>query len=296
MIDERYRWQPKTAAQKAALDSRADILFFGGSIGSLKTATLLMDAAQEYRNPKLRGIIFRSSYQEMTDLVDKTREMYPPLGGEFVGSPHWTWTFKSGAKIRFAYMKTDADVFKYLGPRYSFIGFDESTFHTEKQVRNIMGRLSSTDRSLRLRVRACSNPGQVGADWHQKVFLRGQCPIHNDSLPLGERLEPGKLYWDRTWPSDGEPIPFSVAFIPGKLSDHNLLDPDYAKRAAGMTGSNAATVWLGMLVQDRRKILPVFKPNHGSPASGVRRAAMVQPLHCCGLWLWKFLRRSGPVR
>ena len=47
--------------------------------------------------------------------------------------------FPSGATIRFAYMKTDDDVWKYLGPRYSFIGFDESTLHTEKQVRNISG-------------------------------------------------------------------------------------------------------------------------------------------------------------
>lgn len=270
----KYSWQPKTEAQRAALDSRADILFFGGSIGSLKTATLLMDASQEYENPKLRGIIFRSSYQEMTDLVDKTREMYPPLGGEFVGPPQWTWTFKSGAKIRFAYMKTDADVFKYLGPRYSFIGADESTFHTEKQIRNIMGRLSSTDRNLRLRVRLCSNPGQVGADWHQKVFLRGQCPIHNESMPPEERLVPGKLYWDRQWPSDGEPIPFSVAFIPGKLSDHNLLDPDYAKRAAGMTGANAAQYGLGCWCKIEGRYFPFLSDT------------MVRPLAECGIEPW----------
>jgi hypothetical protein len=33
-------WSPKTAAQKAALDSLADILFFGGAAGSLKTETI----------------------------------------------------------------------------------------------------------------------------------------------------------------------------------------------------------------------------------------------------------------
>lgn len=273
-MSDGYSWQPRTAAQKAALDSKADILFFGGSIGSLKTATLLMDACQEYENPKLRGIIFRASYQEMNDLVDKTREMYPPLGGTFVGPPRWTWTFKSGAKIQFAYMKTDADVFKYLGPRYSFIGADESTFHTEKQIRNIMGRLSSTDRSLRLRVRLCSNPGQVGADWHQKVFLRGQCPIHNDGIPISERIVPGKLYWDSIWPSDKEPIGFSVAFIPGRLSDHNLLDPDYAKRAAGMTGANAAAYGLGCWCKIEGRYYPFMN------------TTMVRPLAECAIEPW----------
>ena len=79
---------------------------------------------------------------ELRDIIDKTRKLYTPLGGVFASSPKWKWTFPSGATIRFAYMKTDDDVWKYLGPRYSFIGFDESTLHTEKQVRNILGRLT----------------------------------------------------------------------------------------------------------------------------------------------------------
>ncbi len=110
-----YRWMPATAAQKDALDSQADILLFGGSAGSLKTETMLMDAVQEYTNPNLRAIVFRSSFVEMTDLIDKTRRLYAPMGGTFVGSPKYTWTFKSGATIRFAYMKTDDDVWKYRG-------------------------------------------------------------------------------------------------------------------------------------------------------------------------------------
>ena len=73
-----YRWMPATAAQQAALDSEADILLFGGSAGSLKTETMLMDAVQEYENPNLRAIVFRSSFVEMTDIVDKTRRLYAP--------------------------------------------------------------------------------------------------------------------------------------------------------------------------------------------------------------------------
>ncbi len=241
MTADHYSWMPATAAQKAALESRADILLFGGSAGSLKTETMLMDAVQEFDNPNLRAIVFRSSFVEMTDLIDKTRRLYAPLGGVFTGSPKWTWRFPSGATIRFAYMKTDEDVWKYLGPRYSFIGFDESTLHTEKQVRNILGRLSATDRSLHLRVRLTSNPGNVGAAWHQNLFLRGQCPVHN---PLGA-AQSGRLYRDCCWPSDGAAIPFSVAFIPGKLSDHTLLDAQYAQRLHMMAGGAAAAMEQG---------------------------------------------------
>jgi hypothetical protein len=236
-----YQWMPATPAQRAALDSEADILFFGGSAGSLKTETMLMDAVQEYENPNLRAIVFRSSFVEMTDIIDKTRRLYAPLGGVFTGSPKWTWRFPSGSTIRFAYMKTDDDVWKYLGPRYSFIGFDESTLHSEKQVRNILGRLSSTDASLRLRVRLTSNPGNVGASWHQKLFLRGHCPVHNPQ----DAAQPGRLYRDGRWPSDNAAIPFSIAFIPGKLSDHNLLDAQYAQRLHMMSGGAAAAMEQG---------------------------------------------------
>jgi hypothetical protein len=58
------------------------------------------------------------------------------------------------------------------------------------------------------------------------MFLRGACPVHNqESCPI-----PGELYWDAHWPSDKYPLldqdgnGFAVSFIPGRLSDHNLLD------------------------------------------------------------------------
>jgi len=85
------------------------------------------------------------------------------MGATYVGPPSWTWTFPSGANIRLADISTDKDIWEYLGPRYSFIGFDESTFHPEYQIRNMPGRHSSTARNLRLRMRLASNPGSTGS-------------------------------------------------------------------------------------------------------------------------------------
>jgi hypothetical protein len=236
----RYSWHPATSAQKAALDSSAQLLLFGGSAGSLKTETLLMDAAQEVTNKNLNAIIFRASFTQVTDLVRKTRRLYVPLGGKYNGSTH-TWTFPSGAVIRFAYMSCDDDVWQYLGPEYSFIGVDESTLHTEFQVRNIIGRLRSTDPTLRLRVRLTSNPGNIGAVWHIPLFLRGFCPVHFPD----RSAQPGKLYYDCVWPSDGKEIPMSVCFIPGRLTDHSLLGPDYMQNLLMMSGANAEAMATG---------------------------------------------------
>jgi len=49
-------WTPKTAAQQSALESSADIQLFGGAAGSLKTETMLVDAARESNNPNLHAI------------------------------------------------------------------------------------------------------------------------------------------------------------------------------------------------------------------------------------------------
>jgi hypothetical protein len=174
-------WSPKSLAQQAALESKADILFFGGAAGSLKTETLLVDAALESANSNLRSIIFRQRLTQHSDIVDKSHRLYKPMDGNYSSST-LTWTFPSGATIRFAYITSDQDIWEYLGPRYSFIGFDESTFHTEYQIRNMLGRLSATDRTLRLRMRLASNPGQTGAAFHKRMFLRGgypgQSPVH----------------------------------------------------------------------------------------------------------------------
>ena len=240
-------WSPATSAQQTALQSNADILFFGGAAGSLKTETMLVDAVREALNPNLRGIIFRQQFTEMSDIEEKTRRLYTPMGAWFVGHPFHTWTFPSGAKVRLAYIANDKDVMKYLGPRYSFIGFDESTLHSEYQVRNMLGRLASTDRSLRLRMRLASNPGNIGAAWHKSMFLRGECPVHKPD----KSAIPGQLYHDAVWPSDGYPLTdesgngFSVAFVPGRLTDHNLLDDKYVYRLRMMSGSLAPAMEKG---------------------------------------------------
>jgi hypothetical protein len=141
--------------------------------------------------------------------------------------------------VRLAYIASDKDVWEYLEPRYSFIAFDESTMHSEFQIRNMLGRLSSTDHSLNLRVRLASNPGNIGAAWHKKMFLRGACPVHQPR----HSAEPGKLYQDASWPSDSLPLVddhghgFSVAFIPGRVTDHQLLDERYVYRLRMMSGA-----------------------------------------------------------
>jgi hypothetical protein len=65
-VADGHKMREITAAQKGALESVADILFFGGSAGWLKRKTMLVDAARESGNPNLRPIFFRQQFTQMT--------------------------------------------------------------------------------------------------------------------------------------------------------------------------------------------------------------------------------------
>ena len=57
--------------------------------------------------------------------------------------------------------------------------------------------MASTDPSLFPRARLCTNPGNMGAAWHLKIFLRDKCPIH---FPK-ESVEIGSVYRGAKWMS-----------------------------------------------------------------------------------------------
>ena len=63
--------------------------------------------------------------------------------------------------------------------------------------------------------------------------------------------EPGKLYKDACWPSDQYPLTdqdgngLSVAFIPGRLSDHDLLDKNYVYRLRMLPGALSSAMERG---------------------------------------------------
>jgi hypothetical protein len=238
-------WNPASVAQQMALECEADILLYGGSAGSLKSETLLVDAVIEVENPNYNGIIFRQSFPELRDLVKKSLRLYPQLGGTFVKGSPMCWTFPSGATLWLGYMGHDDDVFAHQGNEYSFIGFDEAGHQNEHRIRYMLTRLRATDKSLKLRMRLTANPGGPGHAFLMKMFLRGVCP-HCEPT---KAVIAGKLYSDAVWPSDKQPLTVTlpggkvitrtVAFIPGKVTDHNLLGDEYVANLMTQAASTA---------------------------------------------------------
>lgn len=229
-------WYPVSAAQMTAIHTPAQMLMFGGAAGPGKTSLIIADAARERDNPNLRGLILRESYPQLEkSVLPKMRELYTQMGATYVEGSKRRWRFPSGAEIRLGFISRPADISDYQGGEYSFIGIDESTYHPEAHLRDLLPWWRTTDPSLFKRIRLATNPGGRGADWHLHTFLNNKCPYHYPSLSV----KPGAIYKNATWLSDGVKIPFTVSFIPGLSTDHNMHGPDFRELLATQSGERA---------------------------------------------------------
>jgi len=219
-------WWPINAPQTTALESPAFLLLFGGASGGGKSDYLVADGAQEVDNPNFRGLLIRKSFTEMNNIIDRMMAIYRPLGGRPTDGGKM-WRFPSGAQMRLGYMSADADLEKYQGSPYSWLGVDEAGNQVEKRIRRMLPWLASTDPTLRVRARLTANPGGVGADWLMRMFLRDKCPVCNEE----ESVESGAIYSGKNlrW-TDGKLVDpkgkITISFILSKVEDNPLYGAD----------------------------------------------------------------------
>lgn len=255
-------WYPGSQAQQNATDSLAQMLLFGGSAGSLKSNFLINDAVRERDNKNMVSLFLRESYPQLQkNVLPEMRKYYSQMGAYFVEGVKRVWTFPSGARVHVGVIAREADITNFQGNPFSALYFDESGNHPEKHVRDILPWLRSTDPSLFKRVRLGSNPGGVGAAWQVATFLRGHCPVHNPK----KSVEPGAIYRGSKWHSDGKPIPLTVSFIPGKITDHNLLGDEYRELLQMQSGERAAQLLDGCWCRLEGAYFSFLRPEYVMP-------------------------------
>ena len=182
-----------------------DVLY-GGAAGGGKSYAMLVDPLRYAHRPAHRGLIIRRSMPELRELIDKSRELYPKaFPGCRYKEVEKLWNFPSGAKIEFGFLERDADVYRYQGQAYSWIGFDEIThLPTEFSWNYLASRLRTTDPEIIPYMRCTANPGGIGATWVKKRYI--------DPSPPHESFEG----------ADG----LTRKFIPARLQDNPFLAHD----------------------------------------------------------------------
>ena len=176
-----------------------DELFYGGAAGGGKSDFLLGDFLQDVPTygQAWQGVIFRRTYNELEELLKRSREIYP------LSEASWheqakTWTWPNGATLKMRYMERDADATRYIGHQYTWIGWDELTlWPTDFGYRYLRARLRSAHDVATKRIRAAATPGGVGHHWVKAYFVdpasRGYVPILDPITNARRRFIPAKL-------------------------------------------------------------------------------------------------------
>lgn len=253
-------WEAKSLMQEQALDSDAKMLCIGGSAGTYKTETLLVDPTQFFAKSQFHGILFRTTFPELEKkIIPRSRELYSNCGFTYDTQQH-AWRAPWGAVMRFAYLDRDDAVFPHQGAEYTWIGFDESTHRTEFQIRYLCSRLRSPDGIMPTWVRMGTNPGGPGHAFHLHTFLGNACPHCEHG---GRRA--GVIYKDATWLSDKKDIGMTTQYIFGKWDPNGLL-PDYGKQLQMQGSAFAKQLLEGCWRSFEGQYYDIWEPNReGAP-------------------------------
>ena len=155
-------------------------VLFGGAAGGGKSEAGLHGAAQYVDHPKYSAIIFRRSFTDLNlpgALIDRSKEWWANTGAKWNATKH-QWEFPSGATIQFGYLEKDIHKYRYQSAEFQYIFFDELTQFTLDQYTYMMSRLRRTEDmgDIPLRMRAASNPGNIGHLWVKERFIDNPGP------------------------------------------------------------------------------------------------------------------------
>lgn len=222
-MDQQFAWEP-SPKQNSLLSATEYEVLYGGAAGGGKSDALLIDAwCIQYggpANPNHRGALFRRSFPELKDLIDRAREIYPQFipGIKYDQNDH-RFTTPDGAKVEFAYLNNDQDRFKYRGRAFNYLGFDELTlWPTSVCYEYLITRNRTTDKSLPRFIRATTNPDGPGQKWVMErwgIDESGEATLIKVPIEAEIEVAPGVF----------ELMMVEVArrFIPAKLSDNPHL-------------------------------------------------------------------------
>jgi hypothetical protein len=225
-------WEPQPGPQALAVGAPfIGELLFGGARGGGKSDFLLGDFLQDIHiGQHWRGIIFRKSYPELDELINRAREIFIPLGAQYKVSEK-TFVFPSGATLKMRHIENEADADLYQGHQYTWIGFDElGNWPNLNAYKKLKACLRSAHGVPNKRIRCSANPGGVGHHAVKNYFID---PAPGGLTQLENVDEDGSIT--------------TRMFIPSRVYDNKILmrnDPGYISRLREIGSPELVKAWL----------------------------------------------------
>lgn len=220
-------WMAQIGPQTMALESKADIVFYGGSAGGGKTDLLLGAALTEQEH----SIIFRREAVQLVGLEERMTQILGTRTG--YNSTSGVWRLPGNRVLELGSVKEPDDWQKYQGRPHDLKGFDEITHFLETQFRTLIGWMRTDKPNIRQRVICAGNPPTSSeGEWVIRFWAPWLDPNHPN------KAKPGELRWFVTDEQGKdrevlgpEPVmvgkelmtPKSRTFIPSSVDDNLFL-------------------------------------------------------------------------
>lgn len=251
-------WIAQPGSQVLFLSCPVFECLYEGTRGPGKTDALLADFVQHVGRgygPAWRGILFRETYPQLSDVVAKSRAWFPHwVPGAKFREDDYTWTFPDGAQLLLRHIRAPKDYDNYHGHAYPWVGFEELTNWASPDLYlKMMSCCRSPVAGIPRKFRATTNPYGRGHNW---VKARFRLPAMRG----------------RVIRTPGEPDRIALH---GNLRENRILldaDPDYIQRIRAAASNPAqAEAWLdgswdvtsGGMFDDlwdaRRHVVPPFR-------------------------------------
>lgn len=227
LADDLPIWVPLLGPQADALESPADVLFYGGAAGGGKSDLLLGCALTRQTN----SIIYRRQSTQLVGIQARLLDEILKTRAGWNGQDD-ILKRQDGRRIEFGSCNNLGDEIKYQGRPHDLIGFDEITHFLELQFRFLCGWLRTTIPDQRCRVICAGNPP---TDENGQWVVSYWAPWLDDRHP--NPAQPGELRYFTT--IDGKDVevdscapfklngrmvkPISRSFISSKVTDNPFL-------------------------------------------------------------------------
>lgn len=245
-------WEPRSKPQAAFIACPVFEIFYGGSRGSLKTDGALGDwlSHADQHGEHAIGLMVRRERTQLMETYERAKQIFIPLGFKFNDSEH-TCRSPEGSRLRFAYLERDTDAEAYQGHSYTRVYVEEiGNFPNRAPVMKLMATLRSAA-GVPCGFRATGNPGGVGHHWVKERYI--------DPAPLGWKVIPED--YENPWTK--AKVTRERIFIPGKITDHNLLGPQYIANLQMSGSPQLVKAWLeGDWNVIEGAFFPEFGPQH----------------------------------
>jgi len=229
--------------QRLAVESKADILGYGGAAGGGKTDLGLGLAAMHHK----KSVILRRVFKNLRETIERSREIFEPEQTDrkysFNESLH-RWRLSGGRQVEFESCQHEKNKSDQRGRPRDLYVFDEVTEFSKSQFQFIIGWNRSTIQGQRCRVVMTFNPPvDDSGSWVIDYFMPWIAFLFPDQYSHPNPAAPGELRWfatidgNETEVQSGDPLtteqgetikPLSRTFIPAKLDDNpHLANTNY---------------------------------------------------------------------